>query len=190
VTRALRQRLRVGGDAGFTLIEMVVTMAILATVVGGISQIFASSVKSQADLKRRYTAQEELLTGMNRLKRDVNAACYIDGTNTAEQLGLGTITLDYGTNCASQVTWCVSSSSLYRTQTASCPTGGAVWVHSVTTATPFSYYPCNDPANSYTIPRVAVDLRSSPVSGSTVDSFHYTDTFVVRNGQRQANPTC
>src|ERR1051326_791659 len=55
ITSAFRRLARrLSGERGFTLPEMIVTVAILGIVVGGITTAFTSASKAEADLNRRF----------------------------------------------------------------------------------------------------------------------------------------
>jgi prepilin-type N-terminal cleavage/methylation domain-containing protein len=170
----------VGSESGFTMVELLVTMAILATVMGGLTSMFASGLKGEADLDRRFRAQQQLGLALDRMKREIHFAC--DQTATAIVGPASTVTIDMagGTpaSCATptQVTWCVRLIStarygLYRVAGATC-TGGTLLADYITSATPFTLYPFNMTASSspslcncYALARLRVDLTVQTTAG-------------------------
>ena len=56
MTARLRGRLAESG--GFTLTEMIVVMVILGVVLAGLTQLFTSGSKAQADMSNRFQAQQ------------------------------------------------------------------------------------------------------------------------------------
>ena len=56
--RMLRELLG-GGEEGYTLIELIVVMAILGTVVAGLTTVFVSGSAAELDLNLRFQAQQQ-----------------------------------------------------------------------------------------------------------------------------------
>jgi prepilin-type N-terminal cleavage/methylation domain-containing protein len=67
----------VRADDGFTLIELVVTMAILLTVVTAITGSFASGMKDDTAAELRTQAQADARQALARMRTDVNCAYQI-----------------------------------------------------------------------------------------------------------------
>lgn len=64
----------VRSDDGFTLIEMLVTMAILLTVITAITGSFASGMKGETRAEVRVQAQSDARQALARMREDVNCA--------------------------------------------------------------------------------------------------------------------
>jgi prepilin-type N-terminal cleavage/methylation domain-containing protein len=186
---------RVHDERGFTLIELVVSMAILGTVLGGISTALASGTKSEARLQKRFQALNDVTVAMSTLKREVHKACQLNSNPNTVVANTGVVVIDLPPgDCSTTlttVTWCVSAGTLKRIvgNSATC-TGGTVYARNITTATPFTYTPCNYPANSYTLARLSIDISAKVSAGAATDTFRWTDTFAFRNSARSAAPTC
>ena len=67
----------VRSEGGFTLIELVVTMAILLTVVTAITGSFASGKKADTNAELRTQAQADARQALARMRTDVNCAYQI-----------------------------------------------------------------------------------------------------------------
>src|SRR5882757_5430087 len=74
--RALARR--VGREqGGFTVIELIVAMAILGVVLAAISSLFTSGIHAQSDLDARFQAQVNLNTAVGKLRREAHGACAV-----------------------------------------------------------------------------------------------------------------
>ena len=112
---------RLSDDGGYSLIELLVVMALLSVVVGGIVTLFASGLNSEADQNRRFQAQQDGRLALDKLRREVHSACTISTPNTYNT-AVSSVTIYFPSdNCASgshSVTWCTTGASgrfaLYR----------------------------------------------------------------------------
>ena len=57
---------------GFTLPELLVVLAIIGVVLGGITQMFVSATKSATDQTRRVNGQQDARLALDQLRRDVH----------------------------------------------------------------------------------------------------------------------
>jgi type II secretory pathway pseudopilin PulG len=153
----LRLRRRLLDEGAFGLIELVVTMAILGTVLAALTGLFASASKSEADLNNRFRAQEQGRLALDKIRREVHCASAVT-PNAGAATSLVTITL--GGYCqtsglggdatqSTTATWCtlpstVSSTTRYALwrvpgTIATCTsTGGIKWADYLTTQTVFT----------------------------------------------------
>jgi prepilin-type N-terminal cleavage/methylation domain-containing protein len=162
-----RVRARATADDGFTLVELIVTMAILLIVVASLSSVLVSSTRTEVDANNRFQAQEQARTGVTFLTRELHCAgsgssttpsvTDTSGGNLNPGAAYSAITAYIPSTCATSggqnlyVTWCTSPSTLntsdwalYRVTapvTGSRPTcssaGKVKWVDYLTTSTPF-----------------------------------------------------
>jgi prepilin-type N-terminal cleavage/methylation domain-containing protein len=72
--RTLERRLSPAAENGFTLIEMLVVMAILLTILAGITGAYVSAMTSQVDQTRRLDAQENARLALDRMRKDIHCA--------------------------------------------------------------------------------------------------------------------
>jgi len=132
----------VSGDAGFTLVELLMSMSILLFVLGGIMTTLVSATKAQTDLTSRFEAQESARLALQTFKRDVRCADSFDPASGAT--ASVTLTLPAGCSSASgSVTWCVppGSLALWRIPSGSCTTsvsGSRRWIQNLQSDTLFT----------------------------------------------------
>ena len=201
---------RLQGDGGYTLAEMVVVMAILGVVVGGIVLLFARGINADADQQRRFHAQQDARLALDKMRREIHAACTVSNPstyNTAES----SVTLYFSSDsCASgthTVTWCTSGSGsrygLYRIVSTSCTGATDKFADYLTTGSIFVYLPPNSyattlgggtgqaaittAANNYTLPRLHVSFTVNREPSKTNDAFTIADDIAFRNGARSCN---
>jgi prepilin-type N-terminal cleavage/methylation domain-containing protein len=169
-------------DRGFTMIEVIVAMSILIIVMTGVTALFASGTKSQADLEQRLTAQTNLRLGLDKLRREVHGAC-VASTSSATS-----VTVTLGAGCATTVTWCTQGSGsrygLYRVLGATC-SGGTMWADYLTTGSVFAMVAKNTPANSYSIARLHVVFTVDAEPAVPGGTFGVIDDIAFRNSARQ-----
>lgn len=192
------------GEGGYTLAELVVVMAILGVVVGGIVLVFARGINADADQTRRFHAQQDARLALDKLRREIHAACAVSNPstyNTAES----SVTLyfpDFSTGtCASStkdVTWCTTGSgsryALYRVGASTCTGATAKYADYLTSGTIFSYFPPNSyvdtggtlhtAAGNSTLPRLHVSMTVNRKPSNSTDQFKVSDDIVFRNGPR------
>jgi prepilin-type N-terminal cleavage/methylation domain-containing protein len=199
---------QLGGEGGYSLVEMVTVMAILGVVLGGVVALFTAGIKADSDQNQRFQAQQDTRLALDKLRRDVHPACTIS-TPATYNTWASSVTLYYSTDgCASgthSVTWCTAASGskfiLQRVVATSC-TGSLVTVaSSVMSANVFAYIPPNSHLvtsssvgmgtgssyiltqdAAYSAPRLHVDLTINR-TGAT-HSYRLVDDIAFRNGPR------
>ena len=191
----MRQRL--GGIAaaderGFTLVELITTMTILAIVLTGITSLFVAGTRSQSDQNRRFQAQTQLRVGLDRLRKDTHSACRALDTSTGLVLAEGatptSVSFYMPPSCAAadSITWCTQGSGnrygLYRASGMSCA-GGSKYADFLTTGSMCTFHTYNQPAGSYTLARLHVDMPDN-VNGSGPGTYRLADDIVFRNSPR------
>jgi Tfp pilus assembly protein PilW len=78
----IRKRLR--SERGYTLIELVVVLAIFMTVVTALVSLFTSGAKAELDMNRRFEAQQNARLALDRMRRELHCSSGITATpNTA-----------------------------------------------------------------------------------------------------------
>ena len=170
-------RARVQEEAGFSLIEMLVTMVVLGFVMTGLANIFISGERASADGTARLTSQQNVNVAFTRLEYDARCASTATLLNKSGSNG-GGVYLAIPAGCAhasGNVTWCVTSGTLVRIAGTTCSGTGVNLVSSVTTATPFSCYTAVTGAQ----PQLKVALTVN--SGGKSDATSATDYITFRN---------
>ena len=117
--RTLRYaRQRLAGEEGISLTELIVVVAILGTIIAGLSQLFVSASKSQVDQTNRTGAQQAARLALVKLRREIHCASAVspnpNGTwpSRSVTIVLGSQCPTYQSGIAS-VTWCTVGSAPY-----------------------------------------------------------------------------
>jgi type II secretory pathway pseudopilin PulG len=179
-------------ETGFTVIELVVSMTILGLVVGSLTGIFSSALNDEADLAKRFQAQQHARLALETIRREMHCANAVTQAGGAALTTTATsgITMSLGSYCATSggsatsVSWCARGSarpwSLYRISGTSCPgSGGVMWADSLTTGMPFSLSTVNPSGPNLTLVHVAfpVNVRTT----GTVGTYQLWDDIALRN---------
>jgi prepilin-type N-terminal cleavage/methylation domain-containing protein len=177
-------------ERGYTLVEMLVVMAILSVVMAGLTTVFVSGSKAELDLNRRFQAQQEARLGLDKIRRDVHCASAVQAQTIGAYPGVKIA----ATNCSTTtISWCVVPSTLlsgrfalYRTTSTSniCLAADTAKVkiadYLTTSAGVFS---------TATVPQnmlqyLQVDFKISANPAATRDVYELKDTLVARNSTR------
>ncbi len=176
--RTLRPR----GEAGYSLIEMLTVMVIMSIVFAGITAIFVSGSKAQADQDRRFQAQLATRFALDKIRRDIHCASDVTPYATSS------VTLKISGCTGGDISWCTVAVSgytnryaLYRKAGTSCSSSGTKIGDYLTSATAF-------PAFLHTVgcsclASLRVDFVVS-LKGSTIGAYELTDTVFLRNSTR------
>ena len=175
--------LRLGGEAGYSIVEMLTVMAIMSIVFAGITTIFVAGSKAQAEQERRYQAQLATRVALDGIRRD--AHCASDATPYATNA----VTLKRASGCGGDVSWCTGAVSgytnrysLYRQLGTTCNSGTGVKVADyLTIADAFPAFAhvtgCECLASLQVV--FAVSLK-----GDGRGAYELTDTIYLRNSTR------
>jgi prepilin-type N-terminal cleavage/methylation domain-containing protein len=168
-------------ESGFTLVELIVTCAILGILMTGLVNIFVSGVRASADANARMTSQQNVRLAFDRLEYDVRCAQQATLVSKVGSNAAG-VYLSIPTQCAhstGSVTWCVSSGTLVRIVGSTCSvTAQQKFVTSVTSATPFS---CYAPTGATApLPQLDVNLTVN-TTPRTSDKTTAADAITMRN---------
>jgi prepilin-type N-terminal cleavage/methylation domain-containing protein len=77
---------RIRSQQGFTMVEMLAAMAVMAIVMGAFSQTLLVSSKTSSRLEEQATLQNEVRVAVDRLSMDVRQATNANGTSPVESL--------------------------------------------------------------------------------------------------------
>lgn len=182
---------RMRQEGGYSLIEMLVTMAILGTVMASVTGLFVAGTKAEVDMNERFQAQQEARLALTKMRREIHCASSAQGQGTANGSGYYThvlITLaSYCKTGSGQISWCAlpaqggsSRYGLYRQAGGTCTTSGIRWADYLTTDALFK--PENGVSGelaklSLTFP---VDLRPADAQRA----YRLSDSIVLRNSTR------
>jgi prepilin-type N-terminal cleavage/methylation domain-containing protein len=186
--RRLRRLVR--SQSGYTVVELIIVMAILGVIIGGLTTAFVQGSTAEVDANRRVQSQLQANAAFDRLRRDVHCA----SSGTVADSG-ATITL---TGCAAgTTTWraCGGGSryALYRNAT-SCPTpiptscntappasDGKLYADCLTSSIVFTY---TASAAATSLAKVSVDVLVNANPAKAVETFELQDTIFLRNSTR------
>jgi prepilin-type N-terminal cleavage/methylation domain-containing protein len=177
-----RVRARLRGEAGYSLVEMLTVMVIMSVVFAGITDVFVSGSKAQADQDNRFQAQLGTRLAMDKIRKDIHCASDVTPFATTA------VTLRRPSGCGGDVSWCTVAVTgytnryrLFRQLGTTCGVNGTMIADYLTSANAF-------PAFAHTVgcqclASLQVDF---PVSnkGSTKDAYELSDTVFLRNSSR------
>jgi prepilin-type N-terminal cleavage/methylation domain-containing protein len=193
---------RAGGEGGFTLVELIVTMAILLVIITALTGALISASNTQADINQRSQTQAQARLALTKLTREIHCAQQIQDSSgaalTPTPVSGITVTLPAGcpTGGAAAVTvrWCAVASGttfdLYRYANAPCGSvGGVRWASSLVKSTPFSM-PTPGAAGAH-YPLVHVDLKvNTRGASSTLGTYELVDDIAALNCDPTATVNC
>jgi len=177
--RALRLR----GEAGYSLVELLTVMVIMGVVMAGITGVFVSGSKAQAEQDRRFQAQLGARLALDKIRRDIHCA------NDVTPFAANAVTLKLSSGCGGDVSWCTSAVTgytnryrLYRQVGTSCSAAGGIKVADyLTSANAFPTF--LHATGCSCLASLQVDFKVS-LKGSTIDAYELTDTIYLRNSTR------
>ena len=196
-------------EAGYTVIELIIVMAILTVVLGAIVALFTSGINADADQNRRFQAQQDVRVAMDRLRRELHSGCTVSDPATYNTPVSSVTIYVPADSCASgthSVTWCTTGSgsnfTLYRIVATSCTGPTQYFAEHLTSGNIFIYLPPNShlvtstslgqgTSPSYIVtadgssmlPRIHVALTSN-LSSKSNDAYSLVDDIGLRNGPR------
>jgi prepilin-type N-terminal cleavage/methylation domain-containing protein len=152
-----RARTRAAAQGGFTIIELLIAMVILTIIMASLTSVLVSASHTEIDVNKRFQAQQNDRTGLDKIRREVHCASAVTQTDGTTTLTPGTaysaITVTLPGQCptasggvTTYATWCTVQSTLnttdwalYRVSSttlppATCASAGTVkWVDYITT---------------------------------------------------------
>ena len=179
-----------GGEQGYSLIELLVTMVILSIVLASLTTVFLSGTSAEASLNRRFQAQQNARMALDRIRTDIHCATAAQAQTINTYPGLKLAVA----NCSAAtptISWCavlVSTGryALYRSTTTgatTCTSSDAnrlLIADYLTTSDAFT----TATIQQYTLQRVDVDFKVSVNTTPALDDYELTDSIVARNATR------
>jgi len=190
MTRRLLRRL--ARERGYSLVEMLIVMAILGVVMGSLTTVFVQATNAEQGMNDRFQAQLTARLALDKMRREVHCASVATPTGSSSSV---TLTLpSYCKTGSGSITWCTRSVAtnryaLYRVVGSTC-TGGVMWADYLTpttSATICSGALCifNYTAQSVTsLADLKVDFPVNLRPSKSVELYELTDDIVLRNSTR------
>jgi prepilin-type N-terminal cleavage/methylation domain-containing protein len=192
--------MRLGGEAGYSLVEMLMVMVIMGIVMAGITGVFVSGSRAQADQSRRFEAQVGTRLALDKIRRDIHCASDVSPTTPYPRSSVTLVTPtgcgNAQTACATPVgsacvSWCTAPVvgytnryALYRQQGSTCSSAGGVKIADYLANTSGNVFVLFAHTTGCTcLASLKVDFKVS-VKGSNVDAYELTDTVYLRNSTR------
>jgi len=164
---------RLRAEHGYTLVELLIVIAILGFVMAGVANVLVSGSRAQSYTSSRVAAQGQARIALDRLEFEARCASNATILNS----GAG-VALTMPTQCphaTGNITWCVSGGVLTRySGSTSCSGTSYPYINSITTPTPFSLV-----WGTSNLPRLSIALTVN--SGGRSDAFSLNDSIALRN---------
>jgi len=177
-----RVRSRLGRETGYSLVEMLTVMVIMSVVFAGITDVFVTGSKAQAEQDNRFQAQLGTRLALDKIRKDVHCASDVTPFATTA------VTLKRPSGCGGDVSWCTSAVSgytnryrLYRQLGTTCGTSGTMVADYLTSANAFPAFA--HAVGCQCLASLQVDFAVSN-KGSTRDAYELSDTIFLRNSTR------
>lgn len=180
-------------EEGYTLIELVLAMAILGVILAAVATLFVSGIYSQTDLDKRFQAQVQLNTAVVKLRREAHNACAIRAGYTTSVITFNMPTAnpppqppDTPCTLPTAITWCTIGAghrfALYRVAGTTCTTVNAQkYADYITVGTIFTSYTAINLATS-TLGRLHINIPVNVNSNAGAASIYtIDDDIVLRN---------
>ncbi|HEV7133037.1 MAG TPA: prepilin-type N-terminal cleavage/methylation domain-containing protein [Gaiellaceae bacterium] len=145
-------------ERGFTLVELLATMAIMSIVLVVFAQVLITTSNTSSRVEEQATLQNQVRASIDRLTTDFRQATNTDGTSPVESVSGTTLTFDSPDRMTPfhlrRISYQLVNGVLSRSVTTSTDTDGWPWiwpaagpwqeeVGSVTTTTPFVFLDAN-----------------------------------------------
>jgi prepilin-type N-terminal cleavage/methylation domain-containing protein len=172
---------KVARQDGYTIIELLISMAILGVVMGAVTVLFVQASTAELDLQNRFQAQQSARLALDKLRRETHCASAASvATSTSVTLTLAT----YCPTGSGSVTWCTVGSgnrfALRRKVGTTCDGAGVLWADYLTSGNVFSY----TPQSTTSLAKLHVDFPVNVKPSKSVQAYELVDDIVLRNSTR------
>jgi prepilin-type N-terminal cleavage/methylation domain-containing protein len=172
---------KVARQDGYTIIELLVSMAILGVVMGAVTVLFVQASTAELDLQNRFQAQQSARLALDKLRRETHCA------SAASVATSSSVTLTLATYCptgSGSVTWCTVGSgsrfALRRKVGTTCDGAGVLWADYLTSGNVFSY----TPQSTTSLAKLHIDFPVNVKPSKSVQAYELVDDIVLRNSTR------
>lgn len=172
-------------ERGYSLMELIVSMGILASVMTSVSVLLVSATNSEISMNRRFQAQTQARLGLDLMRREVHCAMSVSpaGASASVTLTIPATCPTSGGNTA--ITWCTVANGsnrwgLWRYPGSSCSGTGKRYADYVTASSIFIY-------TGQTVDKLAFLNVRLPINIKPSDTrllYNLQDDIVLRNSTR------
>ena len=190
---------RLRAEGGYSLVEMLIVMVIMAIVLGALTTLWVSGSSTQLRLNRQFQAQQQARLALDRIRTDIHCASAAQAQTIGTYPGVK-LAFPAGGCSSSTVSWCVVPSTaltgryaLYRSTATSniCTTSDTTRRFVADYLTTSSGIFATPAVVNNGLEIVSVDFPVSVSRSSTADLYELKDAIVVRNSTRCASSgTC
>jgi prepilin-type N-terminal cleavage/methylation domain-containing protein len=185
-------RLRLRGERGYTLVEMLVTLVIMGVVMTALTTVFVQASNAEQDMNNRFQAQQSARLALDKMRREVHCASMATPSGLSSSV---TLTLpNYCKTGSGSITWCTRNVStnryaLYRVVGSTCA-GGVKWADYLvptSSATVCSGALCiftYTDQSTTSLAKLHVDFPVDVKPSKSVDLYELSDDIVLRNSSR------
>jgi type II secretory pathway pseudopilin PulG len=172
-------------ERGYSVVELIISMAILGSIMTSVSVLLVSATNSEVDMNRRFQAQTEARLGLDLMRREVHCAMSVSPAGSSSSVTL-TIPATCPTSGGSTaITWCTVANGtnrwgLWRYPGANCSGTGKRWADYVTASSIF-VYTAQNPDKLATL-NVSLPINVKPSESRFL--YKLQDDIVLRNSTR------
>ena len=83
-----RLRRLVCRDAGYTMLELLMVLAILGTVVGALTTLFVQATNAEFESNQRFQAQQSARLAIDKMRREIHCASAITPTGVTNSISV------------------------------------------------------------------------------------------------------
>jgi prepilin-type N-terminal cleavage/methylation domain-containing protein len=108
---------RLAAEAGYSLSELLVVLAIITIVVSSLVALFVSASNASVDMTRRFEAQQEMRFALDKLRREIHCASEVTLYDGDVSTGFARAEVNLGSYCPTNsagatITWCTRASTV------------------------------------------------------------------------------
>ena len=180
---------RARGEQGYTMVEMITVMLIMAIVMTGITTVFVQGSNAELSMNSRFQAQTNARLGLDKIRKDIHCASAV----TAQSATSVTFTDPCISVSASNLTWCTATVSgnigLYRQLGSTCSSSSPAirWIDRLTTTSIFTYQAPFTGTLALVYVKLPVNTTTARNLSKTSDAYTLCDGIVLRNSARNGS---
>jgi prepilin-type N-terminal cleavage/methylation domain-containing protein len=88
ILRKLHRRFHLRGQAGYSLLELLMVTVILGIVIGALTTLFVQASNAEFDMNRRFQAQQAARVAIDKMRREIHCASAITPTGATNSISV------------------------------------------------------------------------------------------------------